>query len=451
MSRMIAALCLVLVALAAPAHAAFQIQKVVSPGGIEAWLLEDHRVPIMALNLSFRGGAALDPPGKEGLALMTASLMDEGAGDLTSNVFQKELADDSIGFSFSADQDSFSGAIRTLTLHRDRAFELLALALAKPRFDADAVERVRNEMLTSIATSMGSPNWMARRKLMETLYPGHPYGRPVNGTIPSLRAITLADLRQFIKSRVGRDQLLVTAAGDITPAELGPALDKIFAGLPAKAAPFQVPNVTANATGQTITIPLAIPQTLILMGEPGIERTDPEWFAGQIVNYALGGGGFSSRLMEDVRGAGAKRGLSYGFGSNFVPYEHSGLVLASGSTKNATAGEVLDIVKTEFGKVHDDGITETEMNEAKTYISGSFPLSLTSTERLAATLMQLRVYNLGIDYLDRRDAQIDAVTLADTKKIAEQLLDPAKLTTVMVGQPQGVGAKAAPAAGAAPN
>jgi zinc protease len=155
--------------------------------------------------------------------------------------------------------------------------------------------------------------------------------------------------------------------------------------------------------------------------------------------------------MEDVRGAGAKRGLSYGFGSNFVPYEHSGLVLASGSTKNATAGEVLDIVKTEFGKVHDDGITETEMNEAKTYISGSFPLSLTSTERLAATLMQLRVYNLGIDYLDRRDAQIDAVTLADTKKIAEQLLDPAKLTTVMVGQPQGVGAKAAPAAGAAPN
>jgi zinc protease len=286
---------------------------------------------------------------------------------------------------------------------------------------------------------------------METLYPGHPYGRPVNGTIPSLRAITLADLRQFIKSRVGRDQLLVTAAGDITPAELGPALDKIFAGLPAKAAPFQVPNVTANATGQTITIPLAIPQTLILMGEPGIERTDPEWFAGQIVNYALGGGGFSSRLMEDVRGAGAKRGLSYGFGSNFVPYEHSGLVLASGSTKNATAGEVLDIVKTEFGKVHDDGITETEMNEAKTYISGSFPLSLTSTERLAATLMQLRVYNLGIDYLDRRDAQIDAVTLADTKKIAEQLLDPAKLTTVMVGQPQGVGAKAAPAAGAAPN
>jgi zinc protease len=438
------ALIVAIVAVALPAEAAFKVQKVVSPGGIEAWLLEDHRVPIMALNLSFRGGAALDPEGKEGLALMTASLMDEGAGDLTANVFQKELADDSIGFSFSADLDAFSGAIKTLTIHRDRAFQLLALALAKPRFDADAVERVRDEMLTSIQTDFGSPNWLARRKLMETLYPGHPYSRPTNGTIASLRAISVADLRQFITSRVGRDQLLVTAAGDITPAELGPALDKIFAGLPAKAAPFQTPDVTAKATGETITIPLGRPQTVIIMGEPGIKRTDPDWFAGQEVNYALGGGGFSSRLMEDVRGAGTKRGLSYGFSSSFIPYQHSGLVLAGGSTKNATAGEVVDIVKTEFGKLHKDGITETELNEAKIYISGSFPLSLTSTDRLSALLMQLRVNNLGIDYLDKRDAQINAVTLADAKRIAQKLLDPAKLTTVLVGQPQGLGAAEAP-------
>jgi zinc protease len=433
----------VVTALALPARAAFQVQRVVSPGGIEAWLLEDHRVPIMALNLSFRGGAALDPDGKEGLALMTASLMDEGAGDLTANVFQKELADDSIGFSFGADQDSFEGVLKTLTLHRDRAFALLAMALAKPRFDADAVERVRNEMLTSIASSMSSPNWVARRKLMETLYPGQPYGRPSNGTIASIRAIQLADLRRFIKSRIGRDQLLVTAAGDITPAELGPALDTIFAGVPAKAAPFHIPDMTAKATGDTITVTRPIPQTVILMGEPGIERSNPDWFAGQVVNYALGGGGFSSRLMEDVRGAGAKKGLSYGFSSNFVPYQYSGLVLAGGSTKNATAGEVLDIVKTEFGKVHQDGITETELNEAKTYISGSFPLSLTSTERLSSLLMQLRVNDLGIDYLDKRDAQIDAVTLDDAKRVSEKLLDPAKLTTILVGQPQGLPGTAA--------
>jgi zinc protease len=173
-----------------------------------------------------------------------------------------------------------------------------------------------------------------------------------------------------------------------------------------------------------------------------MERTNPDWFAGQVVNYALGGGGFSSRLMEDVRGAGAKKGLSYGISSNFVPYQHSGLVLAGGSTKNATAGEVLDIIKGEFGKVHDDGITEAEMNDAKVYISGSFPLSLTSTDRLSALLMQLRVNDLGIDYLDKRDAQIDAVTLQDTQRVARALLDPAKLTSVLVGQPQGLPAAA---------
>ncbi len=439
--RHVALLGVLLVLAAMPARAAFQIQKVVSPGGIEAWLLEDHRVPILAFDLAFRGGASLDPAGKEGLALMTASLMDEGAGNLIANAFQKELADKSIGFSFSADLDSFSGMVKTMTVHRDRAFDLLALALAKPRFDADAISRIRDEMLTSIATDFSSSGWVARRKLMEVLYQGHPYARPTNGTFASLRAVTGADLHNFVKQRFGRDQLLVTVAGDITPAELGPALDKIFAGIPAKAAPFTVPEVTAKATGETITIPMDKPQTVITMGEPGIKRTDPDWFAGQVVNYALGGGGFSSRLMEDVRGAGSKKGLSYGISSNFVPYQHSGLVLAGGSTRNATAGEVTGIIKDEFGKVHRDGITQAELDDAKVYISGSFPLTLTSTDRLAAVLMQLRQNDLGIDYLDKRDAQIDAVTLDDAKRVSEKLLDPAKLTTIMVGRPQGMAAK----------
>jgi zinc protease len=424
--------------LAAPVRAAIEIQRVVSPGGIEAWLVEDHRIPLMALNLSIRGGASLDPAGKEGLALLTASLLDEGAGDLSASVFQKEMADKSIALSYGADQDSFSASVKTLTKFRDRAFDLLALSLTKPRFDADAVERVRNEMVTSIAQSMGTPGWAARRKLSETVFAGHPYARPANGTISSLRAITIPDMRQFMKTRLGRDQMLVTAAGDITPAELGPALDRIFAALPAKAAPFTVPDVVAQDHGQTITLQRELPQTLIMMAEPGITRNDPDWYAGQIVNYTLGGGGFQSRLMEDVRGAGSKKGLSYGFSSAFVPYKHGGLVLASGSTKNATAGETLGVVKDEFAKMHKEGITQAELDDAKTYITGSFPLSFTSTDRLAALLMQLRVQDLGIDYLDRRDALINAVTLEDAKRVSGRLLDPAKLTTIMVGKPQGL-------------
>jgi zinc protease len=424
--------------LASPARAAIEIQKVVSPGGIEAWLVEDHRIPLMALNLSFRGGAALDPTGKEGLALLTASLLDEGAGDLNASVFQKEMADKSIALSYGADQDSFSASVKTLTKFRDRAFDMLSLSLIKPRFDADAVDRIRNEMVTSIATSMGNPSWVARRKLSETVFAGHPYARPANGTVPSIRAITVPDMRQFMKTRLGRDQLLITAAGDITPAELGPALDRMFAGLPAKAAPFTVPDAVAKGQGETITIQRDTPQTIIMMAEQGITRNDPDWYAGQIVNYTLGGGGFQSRLMEDVRGAGSKKGLSYGFSSAFVPYKHGGLVLASGSTKNATAGETLGIVKDEFGRMHKDGITNTEIDDAKTYITGSFPLSFTSTDRLAALLMQLRVQDLGIDYLDRRDALINAVTPDDAKRVSARLLDPAQLTTIMVGKPQGL-------------
>jgi zinc protease len=434
----LAAAALLLVATALPARAAFKIQRVVSPGGIEAWLVEDHRVPIMALNISFPGGAALDPGGKEGLAQMTASLLDEGAGSLDASAFQKELADKSIALSFGADLDNFAGAVKTLTRYRDRAFDLLALALTEPRLDPDAVERVRNEMVTSIASSMGQPGWVARRTLMETVFAGHPYSRPPQGTVPSLRAIAVPDIRNFLATRLGRDHLLVTAAGDIDAATLGASLDRVFAKLPAKAAPFAVPDITAEGAGKTITVQRQIPQTIVTMAEGGMLRSDPDWFAGQLVNYALGGGGFSSRLMEDVRGAGSKRGLSYGFSSALAPYKHSGLVMAGGSTKNSTAGELLSIVKTEFGKVHDNGITQSELDEAKIYISGSFPLTLTSTDRLSALLMQLRVQDLGIDYLERRDTLINSVTLSDAKRVSARLLDPAKLTTILVGQPEGL-------------
>jgi zinc protease len=425
--------------LAMPTRAAFQIQRVVSPGGIEAWLIEDHHVPIMALDLSFQGGAALDPKGKEGLALMTASLMDEGAGTLDSTAFQKELADKSITFNFNASLDSFSGSVKTLTKYRDRAFDMLALSLTKPRFDADAVERVRREMVTTISSNLGKPNWIARRKVMETVFEGHPYSRPINGTVPSLNAINVADMRGFLKARIGRDQLLVTAAGDITPAELGQALDRIFAGVPAKAAPFSIPEATIHGAGQTIVIQReGAPQTIISMAEAGIKRDDPDWYTGQILNYTLAGGGFNSRLMEDVRGAESKRGLAYGISSSFAAFKHGGIIQIASATKNSTAGEVLGIVKDELGRVHKDGITEAEITDAKTYITGSFPLSFTSTDKLAGLLMQLREENLGIDYLERRDGLIDAVTLDDAKRVAARLINPDAMMTVLVGKPEGL-------------
>ena len=434
-----------LAAAAAPARAAIQIQRVISPGGIEAWLVEDHRVPLMALEFTFRGGAALDPAGKEGLAIMTSSLLDEGAGNLNSTAFQKELADKSIALSFGADLDGFAGSVKTLTQYRDRAFDMLSLALTKPRFEPDAVERTRNEMLSSLASNIGNPNWVARRTLTETVFAGHPYARLAGGTAQSLRAITVADMKGFLKQRIGRDQLLITAAGDITPAELGPALDRMFAGVPAKTTPFNIPDAVAKGAGQTITVERAIPQTSLTMAEQGIKRLEPVWWAGQILNYALGGGGFNSRLMEDVRGAGSKKGLSYGVSTAFTAYKHGGLVRAGGSTKNVTAGETVNVIKNEFGNVYRDGITQPEMDDAKVYLTGSLALTLTSTDRIAGLLMQLRSEDLGFDYLDRRDALINGVTLADAKRVDARLLDPAKLTTIRVGKPEGIAKPPAPA------
>jgi zinc protease len=446
---LIASLVLALAGVAQPAEAALKIERVVSPGGIEAWLMEDHRVPLMALDVTFRGGAALDPAGKEGLAALTASLLDEGAGNLNSTAFQKELADQSISLNFSADLDDFSGLMKTLTIHRDRAFQLLSLALTKPRFDADDVERDRNAMITSVETNLGNPNWVARRKLAETIFAGHPYARSSTGTVQSLRAITVADMRRYIKDRFGRDQLLVTAAGDITPEELGPLLDRTFGALPEKATPFTVPDIPVKGAGETVIVQRGIPQTIISMAKNGIKRNDPDWYAGQILNYALGGGGFNSRLMEDVRGAGTKRSLSYGVFSAFSAYRHAGIIQAGGATRNATAGETVGVIKGEFGHMQKDGITPAEIADAKIYLTGSLPLTLTSTDRIAALLMQLRVEDLGIDYLDRRDDLINGVTLEHANEVARRLLDPAALTTVLVGQPEGIEKASAPGGGGA--
>jgi zinc protease len=423
-----------------PAEAAIKIQRVVSPAGIEAWLVEDHRVPLLALDMVFRGGSALDPAGKEGLGELTAALLNEGAGNIRATAFQKELADKSITLAFGSDLDGVAGSLKTLTQYRDRAFELLALSLVEPRFDADAVERNRNEMLSQLQSNLGNPNWVARRKLMETVYAGHPYARPPGGTEASLHAIGADDMRRFVKARFGRDQLLVTVAGDITPAELGPALDRIFGRLPAQAAPFTIPQAVAQAAGETVTLRRPIPQTIIAMAGQGLERKDPDWYAGQTLNYALGGGGFNSRLMEDVRGAGSKRGLSYGVYSSLVPFKHGGLVEAGGATKNETAGETLSVIKGEFGRTHAEGITEAELGDAKTYITGSLPLSETSTDRLAALLMQIRNQELGIDYLERRDGLINGVTIEDERRVAQRILDPAKLTTILIGAPEGLNA-----------
>lgn len=418
-----------------PPADAVEVQRVRSPGGIEAWLVEDRSNPIITLSLSFRGGAALDPQGKEGLATLVAALIDEGAGDLDSQAFQGRLEDLSISLHFSAGMDSFTGTLKSLTDTRDTAFDLLRLALTEPRFDAEPVERIREQVLTGLARKAEDPDTIAGRTLNKLLYPQHPYGRPSGGTMESIATVQVGDLRGFVAERFGRDTMVIGVVGDISAAELVPLLDRTFQALPAKAAPFDVPRIDPIGSGDLVVIEKDVPQSVVVFGHSGIAREDPDYYAAYTVNYILGGGGFASRLYEEVR---EKRGLAYSVYSYLFPLDRSAMVLGGVGTQNSRVAESLDLIRQEWQKFAEDGPTETELRDAKTYLTGSFPLRFSSSTRIAGMLVGMQTENLGIDYLDRRNSLVEAVTLEDARRIARRLYDASALTIVVVGKPDGV-------------
>lgn len=421
--------------LAALPAAAVTIERVTSPAGIEAWLVEDHSNPIIAVDASFPGGASLDPGGKTGLANLVAGLLDEGAGDLDSQAYQGKLADLAIELSFDAGRDSFDVGMKTLADNRDTAFSLLGLALTKPRFDPDAIERVRGQVLTEIAQQLESPGSVANRALAQLVFPNHPYGRPVNGDPDTVKALTRDDLLAWTAHRLGRKGLIVSVVGDVTPAQLGPLLDTAFAGVPAAADPVAVPDVQPAGAGTVKVIRRPIAQSVAVFAEAGIKRDDPDWYAAFVMNHILGGGGFSSRLMNEVR---EKRGLAYDTSSFLMPRDHAALIGGDVSTRNDRMAESLALVRQEWSRMAESGVTEAELAAAKKFLNGSFPLELGSTSGIAGLLDSIQRYRLGTDYLDRRAALIDAVTQEDVRQVAKRLLRADALAVVVVGDPKGM-------------
>lgn len=419
--------------------AAVTVERVESPGGIVAWLVHDSMVPLVSIEFSFRGGAALDPAGKAGLADMTTSLLDEGAGDMDSQAFQGKLSDLAISISFSAGKDTIRGSLKTLNRNREEAVDLLALALNKPRFDKDAVERIRQQILASLARRSTDPDVIAGRVWWKAVYPDHPYGLPTEGTSTSISSISVEDMRRLISDRFARDQLIVGVVGDITREELGPLLDRAFGALPAKGKPFTLPKAVPQAAGQTFVVEEDVPQSVVLFGHNGIRREDPDWYAAYMMNYILGGGGFSSRLYEEVR---EKRGLAYSVYSYLTPLQAGGLYTGGVSTANERVAESMEIIRAQWAKMAKNGATDEELDHARTYLTGSFPLRFTSTDRIARMLVGMQFNELGIDYLDRRNSIIEAISADDIRRVAKRLLKPEKLTFVVVGKPEGVKATA---------
>lgn len=419
------------------AHAAVKVQEVVSAKGITAWLVEDHTNPIISVNFAFRGGSALDPDGKDGVANLVSATLDEGAGGMDSESFQRRLEDLSVSLSFSARLDTFSGRMRTLTRNRDDAFGLLKLAITRPRFDPEAVERIRSQVLAGLRRASENPRRLANRAMFQTMFPDHPYGRHTDGTLETVPVIKIADLKAFVARRLARDNLVVGVVGDITVAELKTLLDTTFGELPATAEPWEVPEVTAAATGRQVVIEKPIPQSVIRFGHGGIKREDPDFYAAYVMNYVLGGGGFESRLHEEVR---EKRGLAYSAFSYLSPLDHSALIIGGAGTANAQASKTIDIVRAEWKRMAEQGLSELELEDAKTYLTGSYALRFGSSPRIAAMLTGLQLENLGRDYFDIRNSLIEKVTLDDANRVAKSLLRPEKLTLVVVGQPENISA-----------
>ncbi|MGZ3409094.1 MAG: M16 family metallopeptidase [Xanthobacteraceae bacterium] len=435
------------------AQAATSIERVISPGGIEVWLVHEPSLPLVAIDFSFSGGSSQAPPEKAGLASMVADLLDEGAGDLDSRAFHEKVENYAISLGFSASRDNFSGSLRTLAEHQDVAFDLLRLSLTSPRFDSDVVERIRSQKISGLRRATMSPNELANRRWWETAFPGHPYAAPVTGTLETLPAITAEDLTTYVRKIFAKNTLKIGIVGNVNATEAGSIVDRIFGGLPAKANLVGVPEAQPQIGDGKVNIDIDVPQTVVIIGGAGIPRKDPDFITAYVLNHILGGGSFSSRLYREVREV---RGLAYSVYSTLLPLDRTALFVAGTATRSDRAEQSLDVIMNEIHRMAMDGPSAEELADAKSFLKGSFALRFDTSSKIASQLVQMQVDDLGIDYIEKRNGLIDAVTLPDIKRVAKRLLDTPMLVAVAgrtkaavaTGSSTGAPAAAAPAASA---
>ncbi|HEY0265523.1 MAG TPA: pitrilysin family protein [Rhizomicrobium sp.] len=429
MKRLLAVFALTLIALA-PARAA-NIQNIDLGKDAEVWFTEDHTIPMISFNISLPAGSAYDPAGKAGLAAFAGAMIDEGAGGLDSKAFHEALASRAIAFSARAERDYLVISISTLKENAPEAMHLLQLALTRPRFENEALLRVRAQIVQSLQQEQAEPPRVASRAFMRAFFGDHAYAHPVSGEIGSISAITAADLKGFVRGHWTKNGLKVAVAGDIT----APALTKLLgdAFLPVSGvAPPPLPNVGRLGAPGVHVIPLPVPQPSVSFGLPGIMRADPDFIPGYVANYIVGGGGFSSRLTDEVR---VKRGLTYGISTALSSMNKASVMAGQVATRADAVKQTVQVVRDTLKQFADEGPTQAELDDAKTYLTGSFPLAFASNSGTAAQLGTFQRQNLDIGYVARRNSLIQAVTLADVKRVAKRLFDPARLTVVIGGSP----------------
>ena len=431
---MIRALFTAALLLAAPVRAEIAIQEVTSPGGIKAWLVEDHNIPFTALELQFKGGSSLEAPDKRGVVNLMTATLEEGAGEMDSKAFAEARDALAAGISFDSGADSVGVSAKFLTENRDQAIELMREALVNPRFDQDAVDRVREQVLSNLRANEKDPGTLASEKFDALAFGDHPYATTGDGTIETVTKLTRDDVVAAHKAALARDRVFVAASGDITAEELGKLLDRLLGDLPATGAPQPVAAPWLLPPGVTV-VDFPTPQSTVFFGQQGIPRDDPDFFPAFILNEVIGGGRFTARLMTEVR---EKRGLTYGIGTYLVNMEHADMVLGQFSASNDKVAEAIKVVQEEWGRLVSEGVTPEELETTKTYLTGSYPLRFDGNGPIASILVGMQMDGMPINYVTTRNAKIEAVTAEDIKRVAARLFKPEALQFVVVGQPEGM-------------
>jgi zinc protease len=411
------------------------IQRVKTPGGVEAWLVESYAVPLVAVEFAMRGGTTQDGAKKAGLATLFAGLLDEGAGPLDSRAFHRAVDDLAIHLGFSADRDYLSGHIQTLARNEAKAFELLALCLQQPRFDAGDLGRVRAQLASGIKRDANDPDALVARAFREQAFAGHPYSLAARGEIETLEGLTRDDLVAKQRRVLARKDLKIAVVGAIDATTLSRRLDETFGALPYDNDLAPVPPVTVQNLKKRQIIDLDVPQTTMRFGRPSISKKDPDYYAAVVVNHILGGGVFTARLFNEVR---EKRGLTYSVYTQMHEFEQCPMLMGGCSTKNARAGEALEVIEEQFRALANDGPTADELDMAKKYLIGSYALRFDTSTKIASQLVALQLDGFEPSFLDERNPKIDAVTLADAKRAAKRLLGEGELLVAAVGRPVGV-------------
>lgn len=424
----------VLLFAALPARAEVDIQELTTPGGLTAWLVEEHSIPFVALEIRFRGGASLDDPGKRGAINLMSGLIEEGAGDLDATEFAEARDGLAASYRFDVNDDVFSVSAKFLTENRDAAVALLKLALTEPRFDESAIERVRGQVLSHLKSRATDPQALASAEFDRLAYGDHPYGSYYGGTLESVAALTRDDIVEAFEKTIARDRVFISVVGDISAQELGALLDDLLGDLPGTGAP--LPGEVAFKEGGGLTVvPFDTPQSVAYFGQPGMPIEDPDFFAAYIVNTILGGGGFNNRLFEEVR---EKRGLTYGIRTYLSDPDYSNSLVGSVSSVNPVMAQTIAVIREEWEKMAAEGITQEELDAAQTYLTGAYPLRFDGNGPIARILVGMQLDGRTPDYIKTRNAKIEAVTLEQANRVAARLLRPDDLRVVVVGQPEGL-------------